>query len=344
MKDNNTNTLNTNITTTTSNTLNSNNTSTTASDESCKYYTGWKGIIEKRRTEETKNVPQAKLATSDSEDSFFPSVPSNFTASTPSDSSVSTPKLNTLSTNFTSTIDSTRTGNSGGLVDAGISSLGSAPTNSEIKYVKFKNYGLHKSLGENLNNIESIISGGSSAASSSNSYKNQRTDSSGVNSYISKSTMNLTTNGSSFFESGFYDSNNTTYCNMYEKKLKNGKSTEKQETKCNRENRYSLCKNYKNEFNSTKYLNSTPTRDDNRGRNCYTPSVPLNSRSMFKSCSPQRSKRSSQVDYKYANPIVIRRAQTNFVRFEPRPVEKPSAQINLQKSEGLIKKLENFHT
>jgi hypothetical protein len=320
------NTLNTNTTAKTNTTTPSNNT----------FYDG-------RRITQSKS---SLLSESEDSASFAPSMPSM--------SSASTPKLNTVSTNLASTIDSTRTVNSAGLVDGGISS-GSAPTSSEIKYVKFKNYGLHKSLGENLNTIESVISGsGSTTASSVKNHKNQNlhTDSSGVNSYISKSTMNLNTNASSFFESGFYDLNNTMYSNMYAKKNKNGKTAE-QEAIYNRENRYSLCKNYKNEFNSNKQLNGTgasSSRDNSRGRNCYTPSVPLNSRSMFKSCSPQRSnKRSSQLDYKYANPVVICRAQTNFARFEPRPVvEKPSAQINLQNSEGLflfekIKLHQNLH-
>jgi hypothetical protein len=236
----------------------------------------------------------------------------------------------------------------------------SAPTSSEIKYVKFKNYGLHKSLGENLNNIEQIIiSGGSSATSSG--VRHLHSNSSGVGvSHISKSTMNLTsTNASSFIESGFYESNNTSvhWSNSNKKSCEKKQLPQPQQPQqqkkqqqqqqpeftsaaappssvCNRANRYSLCQNYKNEFNLNRNASGGSLSNSRNNRNPNAPSAPLNSRSMFKSCSPQRStdKRASQVDYRYASPIVIRRAQTNFSRFEPaQPVAERLAVVAPQK-------------
>jgi hypothetical protein len=63
----------------------------------------------------------------------------------------------------------------------------------EIKHLKFKNYGLHKSLGENLNNIENVINNNNNFAFKRNSSNSNTLN---KNFHSSKSAANLNNNKS----------------------------------------------------------------------------------------------------------------------------------------------------
>lgn len=191
-------------------------------------------------------------------------------------------------------------------------SANSQATNSEIKFVKFKNYGLHKSLGENLNNIDSMATSHSSTnntsgGSSSRSQVAHRA--SNQNALTSKSTVSLhnhaNRNSNDFEASNILSRNNAT--------------TQK--------------------FNESMKPTTTSERT-NQSVSSYPSSSFTVTRGMYKSCSPHSTKRNSQVEFKYASPNLIDRAQSNFTKTEPsRP---PSVSVKDQRpAESPVRKPSN---
>ena len=180
------------------------------------------------------------------------------------------------------------------LSSASTARLANSPqsNNSEIKYVKFKNYGLHKSLGENLNKIDSPVPASSTSYLNHNAKQLKNSSSGGGGGvagggYISKSTINLPSS---------VEKNSPAVFDVA------------------RNNRLSLNKIYKNELNASRMSQGQRgANDESSGSGRATASV--SSRAFHKSCSPQSGKRCSQVDFEYANPMLVKRTQNNFSRF-----------------------------
>lgn len=196
-------------------------------------------------------------------------------------------------------------------------SVNKSAFNSDIKHVKFKNYGLHKSLGENLNTLTDVRTGvgqAPSASSRSKSSNSNRINAFAKQTRSTKSTNNLNRDtDEADVECVNLAGQNRLVHHYQQQQQQQYKNTHTGNNHLHQQQQ--LTGGYSKDFLNENVAYEGETADCYNHDGQYMMSNKRNTTLMpFKSCSPPR--RRSQLDYNQANRSLVERALNNFSKFQ----------------------------